>query len=152
MSILFGIDATILLLGVAIAVISCIAAVFVVRKIWSGAKGHPHKISLDPSRTPLRVQENPGKRPGRLSSIRIRSLHPLPGQRRSTVSREVRISGRVLRLLRKNTHWTKLPLPLPMACCSHLLKKHLPLMRLHDTPGCMRKMCSPVPRGHAVWP
>jgi len=63
MSILFGIDDTILLLGVAIAVISCIAAVLVLRKIQSGAKGHPHKIALDPSRTPLRVQKIPVNAP-----------------------------------------------------------------------------------------
>ena len=59
MSILFGIDDTILLLGVAIAVIFCIAAALVLIKLRSGAKGHPRKISLDPSRTPLRVQKIP---------------------------------------------------------------------------------------------
>jgi hypothetical protein len=62
--VLFGIGSSILLLGVAIAIVLCIAAWLALRKIWSGAKGYPHKIALEPSRTPLKVQKIPANAPG----------------------------------------------------------------------------------------
>jgi hypothetical protein len=70
MPVLFGIDST-LLLGAAIAVIICIAAGLVVRKLRARVKFPSHKISLDPSRAPFRVQKIPASGPNSSSDGEI---------------------------------------------------------------------------------
>jgi hypothetical protein len=56
---MFGIDNNILVIGIIIAGIICIAVVSAIIKIRRRAKGYPGNINLDPSRTPLRVQKIP---------------------------------------------------------------------------------------------
>ena len=59
MSLVFGIDSTVLVLVTGIAVVICIVAYLVVKKIQATKKAKLHKIAADPFRIPLRVQEIP---------------------------------------------------------------------------------------------
>ncbi len=58
MSVMFGIDSTVLLFGVVIAVVICVVVV-VVRKIRSRAKSDSRNINMSSSRTPLHVRKIP---------------------------------------------------------------------------------------------
>ena len=72
-----GIDTTLLFLGVAILGL-CIVAGLLLMKRRSGPKLRAHKLSMDPSRAPLRVQKIPVPLPGSLSE----TVTPAPAKPR----------------------------------------------------------------------
>lgn len=59
MSIIFGIDSTVIVLVAGIVVVICIVVGLVVKRTRAAKSAKLHKITADPSRIPLRVQKIP---------------------------------------------------------------------------------------------
>ena len=59
MSIIFGIDSTVIALGIGILVVFCIGIGLAIKKTRAAKSAKLHKITADPSRVPLRVQKIP---------------------------------------------------------------------------------------------
>ena len=149
MSIITGIDGTVLILGTGIAIAICIVAGLAIKKIRATARGNSAEISADRIRIPLIVQKSPVGTTEEFThgTVFISALHP---KDIDCIHGKADISES-LELSRKNIPWRRLHSLPPTACCWPLPWGHRQLMSSAGTVKFILTIPDPASRNHAVW-